>query len=142
GALSLLPSQTEPLLVMNGDLVTNIDFEDVVEYHQACHAAATMCVKKYDMSVPYGVVNCDAGKIIQIQEKPTQSYFINAGVYVLNPHAIKKIPQNTYYDMPSLFETLIQENQTVMAFPIHEYWVDVGHLKDYEWVQKNYEITV
>lgn len=132
GALGLLPEKsTEALLVMNGDLLTKVNFKQLLDFHVGHHAQATMCVREYDFQVPYGVVKIDAHRITSIDEKPIQRFFVNAGIYVLEPKALDLIPTNTYFDMPTLFEKLIELKKETAVFPIREYWLDIGHLADY-----------
>ncbi|MBY0452337.1 MAG: nucleotidyltransferase family protein, partial [Bdellovibrionaceae bacterium] len=109
GALSLLTQQTNlPILVMNADLLTRVSFPDLLASHQLHQAAATMCVREYELQVPFGVVSIDQEKILSIDEKPTHKFFVNAGIYVLNSDVISLIPKNKYLDMPTLFNQLIE----------------------------------
>lgn len=133
GALGLLPKKpTEALLVMNGDLLTKVNFKQLLDFHSTHQAQATMCVREYDFQVPYGVVKIDAHRITSIDEKPIQRFFINAGIYVLEPEALDLIPSNTYFDMPLLFNKLIEQQKETVVFPIREYWLDIGQLSDYD----------
>ena len=132
GALSLLPEKpAEALLVMNGDLLTKVNFKQLLDFHTGHHAQATMCVREYDFQVPYGVVKIDAHRITSIDEKPIQRFFVNAGIYVLEPEALDLVASSTYFDMPTLFEKLIELKKETAVFPIREYWLDIGHLADY-----------
>jgi dTDP-glucose pyrophosphorylase len=132
GALSLLPGKpTEALLVMNGDLLTKVNFRQLLDFHCEQRARATMCIREYGVQVPYGVVKIDAHCITGIDEKPIQRFFVNAGIYALEPEALDLIPSNTYFDMPTLFEKLIELKKETAAFPVREYWLDIGHLADY-----------
>lgn len=140
GALSLLSSRPgEPFFVMNGDLLTNVNFESLLDYHQSHQAVATMCVREYDFQVPYGVVNIDGHKVTSIIEKPLQKFFVSAGIYMLSPPILDKIPAGQYYDMPTLFEKLIEQNQNIVSFPIHEYWLDIGRMNEYEQANREYK---
>lgn len=133
GALGLLPKKpTEALLVMNGDLLTKVNFKQLLDFHSTHQAQATMCVREYDFQVPYGVVKIDAHRITSIDEKPIQRFFINAGIYALEPEALDLIPSNTYFDMPLLFKKLIEQQKETAVFPIREYWLDIGQLSDYD----------
>ncbi len=133
GALSLLTTKpTEPFFVMNGDLLTNVNFEYLLEFHLVNNAIGTMCVREYDFQVPYGVVNVEDGKILSIEEKPVQKFFVSAGIYMLDPKCIENIPENEFYDMPTLFEELISMNENTISFPLREYWLDIGRLEEYE----------
>jgi NDP-sugar pyrophosphorylase family protein len=117
---------------MNGDLLTNIDFEKMLDFHIENDARATMCVREYDIEVPYGVVNIVNEDITSIEEKPIHSFFVNAGVYLLNTECVNLIPKGEFYDMPSLFEELILNNEKTISFPLSEYWLDIGKISDYE----------
>ena len=133
GALTLLTKKlNKPVFVMNGDLLTNVNFEKMLDFHESNNSKATMCVREYDVEVPYGVVNLNNEKIVSIEEKPIHSFFVNAGIYLLEPECIGLIPDNEFYDMPSLFEELIKNNRKVVSFPLKEYWLDIGRIADYE----------
>ncbi|MGB5920477.1 nucleotidyltransferase family protein [Arcobacter sp.] len=139
GALSLVEENlTESFFVMNGDLLTNINFENMMEYHISNNAMATMGVREYDFQVPYGVVNIKDSKILSIEEKPTHKFFVSAGIYMLSPEVLDYIPQNKFYDMPTLFEKLIKEQEKSISFPIHEYWLDIGRMEEFEKANEEY----
>ncbi|TFE29042.1 nucleotidyltransferase family protein [Cohnella luojiensis] len=133
GALSLIPGiPGQPLIVMNGDLLTRVNFRQLVDFHSDSKAKATMCVREYEIQIPYGVVQVDNNKLRKIEEKPMQKFFINGGIYVLDPEVLHMIPQDTYFDMPSLFEAIIQKELHTSVFPIREYWIDIGRMDDFE----------
>jgi len=133
GALSLLREKpSEPFFVMNGDLLTNVNFEHLHDFHFASEAMGTMCVREYDFQVPYGVVNIENNKILSIEEKPIHRFFVSAGIYMLSPKALDYVPNGEFYDMPTLFESLIKDNMNVASFPIREYWLDIGRMEEYE----------
>jgi dTDP-glucose pyrophosphorylase len=139
GALSLLPERpTAPVLVINGDLLTKVNFGQLLDFHADHRAKATMCVREYDLQVPYGVVKIDKHRITSIEEKPVQHFFVNGGIYVLEPDALDLIASNTYFDMPTLFQALIDDQQETAVFPIREYWLDIGHLADYDRANGDY----
>lgn len=139
GALSLLNTKPkEPFFVMNGDLLTNVNFEHLHTYHLTNNSMATMCVREYDFQVPYGVVNIENTKILSIQEKPTHKFFVSAGIYMLSHEVLDKIPKNKFYDMPTLFEELINENKNVISFPLREYWLDIGRIEEYKKANEEY----
>lgn len=139
GALSLMRDKlTEPFFVMNGDLLTNINFEHLYDYHLSSQAVATMCVSGYDFQVPYGVVNLENDKILSIDEKPVHKFFVSAGIYMLSSGVLDYIPNGEFYDMPSLFDSLIRDQKTAISFPIHEYWLDIGRMNDYEQANSEY----
>ena len=139
GALSLIRDKLdEPFFVMNGDLLTNINFENMMEYHLLHNSIATMGVREYDFQVPYGVVNVDGVDILSIEEKPTHSFFVSGGIYILDTEALKFIPNNEFYDMPTLFENLIQNRKKSISFPIREYWLDIGRVEEFEKANNEY----
>ena len=139
GALNLLSEKpVKPFFVMNGDLLTNINFEHLFEFHQANDAIASMCVREYDFQVPYGVVNLENGLIKSIVEKPVQKFFVSAGIYMLQPQCIDYIPENQQFDMPALFEKLIEMNKKAISFPLREYWIDIGRIDEYEKANSEY----
>ena len=140
GALSLLKEKpNEPFFVMNGDLLTNVNFENLHSYHVLNNSIATMCVREYDFQVPYGVVSLKESKIMSIEEKPTHKFFISAGIYMLSPDVLTKIPHNEFYDMPTLFEKLIAEGSNTLSFPLREYWLDIGRIEEYEKANNEYD---
>ena len=139
GALSLLKERpNEPFFVMNGDLLTNVNFEHIFNYHTLNKATATMCVREYDYEVPYGVVKMNDNKITEIAGKPVQKFFVSAGIYMLSPEILDLIPQDEPYDMPTLFEKAIAQGKNVISFPIHEYWIDIGRLEEYQKANEEY----
>jgi dTDP-glucose pyrophosphorylase len=140
GALSLLKSNpTESFFVMNGDLLTNVNFEHLHDFHMSNNSIGTMCVREYDFQVPYGVVNIYGSKILSIEEKPVHKFFVSAGIYMLTPEVLDYIPQSQFYDMPTLFERLISENKNVITFPLREYWLDIGKMEEYARANKEYD---
>lgn len=136
GALCLLPGKpTAPVLVMNGDVLTKVNFQQLLDFHLEHKAVATMCVREYDFQVPYGVVKLDRHRIAAIEEKPIQRFFVNAGIYVLEPEALDLVPRDEYFDMPTLFEKLVERHQETAVFPVREYWLDIGRVDDFERAQ-------
>lgn len=132
GALSLLDEVDEPLLVMNGDILTRVDFRALLHFHREHKADLTVCVRQYEFNVPYGVIDADGVNVKGISEKPVVRQFINAGIYLLNPQVRKLIPNGQPYDIPDLIDRLIQEQRTVVCFPIREYWLDIGKVDQYD----------
>ena len=139
GALSLIQDKlTEPFFVMNGDLLTNINFENMMEYHLSNNAVATMGVREYDFQVPYGVVKTEGINILSIEEKPIHQFFVSGGIYILSPQVLKYIPKDKFYDMPTLFEKIIEKKEKTISFPIHEYWLDIGRIEEFERANSEY----
>jgi dTDP-glucose pyrophosphorylase len=139
GALSLLKEKpTKPFFVMNGDLLTNVNFEHLHNYHLSNDSIATMCVREYDFQVPYGVVNMENNKILSIEEKPVHKFFVSAGIYMLSPEVLEYIPKNEFFDMPTLFDLIIKDNKNAISFPIREYWLDIGRIEEYKRANDEY----
>ncbi len=139
GALSLLRERPkDPFFVMNGDLLTNINFEHLCDYHAMNNSKGTMCIREYDFQVPFGVVNLNGHNIIGIEEKPVHNFFVSAGIYMLDPDCIDIIPKNDFYDMPTLFEKMIEQNDNIISFPLREYWLDIGRIEEYEKANNEY----
>ena len=134
GALSLLTksSETQPIIVTNGDILTKVNFSQLLDFHHDHDAQATMCVREYDYQIPYGVVVLNQEKISHIEEKPVKSQFVNAGIYVLSPSTIKLVPKDRIFDMTDLFDLLLQNKKSVVAFPLREYWIDIGLTEDFQ----------
>ncbi|MFH1216567.1 MAG: nucleotidyltransferase family protein [Pseudomonadota bacterium] len=133
GALSLLPeAPNKPIVVMNGDLLTKVNFQHLLDFHRHNQAKATMCVREFEMQVPYGVVSVQDQRISSIIEKPKNRFLINAGIYVLEPETLKLIPKKSYFDMPQLFNWMIERGLSTSAFPVREYWIDIGQMPDFE----------
>ena len=140
GALSLLQKRPkDDFFVMNGDLLTNVNFEYLHEYHKDSNALASICIRKYEMQVPYGVVNVRANKVTSIEEKPTQSFFVSAGIYMFSPIVLDFIPKGVFYDMPTLLGELLKHDFPIHPFPIREYWLDIGRMDEYRRANDEYE---
>ncbi|MBR9973734.1 nucleotidyltransferase family protein [Magnetospirillum sulfuroxidans] len=140
GALSLLPEvPTEPIIIMNGDLLTKIDLLHLLDYHAEHGSMATMCVREYDFQVPYGVVHIDGHRIKSIEEKPIHRFFVNAGIYVLSPEVLFLVDKDEFLDMPRLFDRLISRSLPSAVFPIREYWMDIGLPDDYHQANREFD---
>jgi NDP-sugar pyrophosphorylase family protein len=127
GALSLItPKPTRPFLVMNGDLITRLNFSRLFEFQKRTGDQLVMCVCGHRITIPYGVVEISKSNVTGLREKPEQEFFINAGIYVVSPACLALIPPNTFFDMPDLVNRLVEEGSSVGAFPIIEYWRDIG----------------
>ncbi len=137
GALSLLEESDEPLLVINGDILTRVDFRAMHSFHREHNADLTVAVRLYEMRVPYGVVDTDGVAVRGISEKPLLKQFINAGIYLLSPTVKRMIPNGQPYDIPDLIQLLLNEGRTVVSFPIREYWIDIGEAGQYDQAQSD-----
>jgi NDP-sugar pyrophosphorylase family protein len=128
---------TAPILVINGDILTGVHFQEMLIYHRQHLAELTVGVRKYDMQVPFGVVECKGERITKLREKPSLSFFINAGTYLLEPSAWDYIPEGRRFDMTDLIQALLDDGRPVASFPIMEYWLDVGRHEDYQKAQED-----
>jgi NDP-sugar pyrophosphorylase family protein len=139
GGLKLLPERPAcPFIVMNADLLTKVNFGNLIHYHSEQKSIGTMGVREYDFQVPYGVVNVDEYKITKIVEKPLHRFFVNAGIYCLDPPSLDFIPHASYFDMPNLLQALLAAGKQLSCFPIREYWIDIGQLRDFQRANEEY----
>ncbi len=141
GALALLEASDEPILVMNGDIVTRIDFAALLEFHRECAADLTVAVRRYEVRVPYGIVGVSGTEITDIDEKPIVRGFVNAGIYLLEPHVLQHVPAGERYDMTELIKEALAAGLRIASFPLSEYWLDIGQLEDYEQARRDAERT-
>lgn len=139
GSLSLLPKNLKgPLVVTNGDLLTLVDYRRLVSFHNQHKSPITLCTRKYEFQVPFGVVNIENGQVESISEKPTQSFNVSAGVYVINSELLQYIPHEEYFDMPTFLEVLMKKNIKADCFPLVEEWIDVGRVSDLDLARSIY----
>jgi len=132
GALTLLPERPKnSFIVMNGDVLTDINFENILRYHTESNSSATMAIRRYEIQVPFGVVELQDYRISRIVEKPIHDFYVNAGIYILNPDCLDLIPEDSFFDMPELFNALLNKSEAPSTYLIHEYWKDIGHKQDY-----------
>lgn len=142
GPITLLDERpSKPFIVMNGDLLTKLNFSNLIEFHEGHQEVGTMCVCEHEMQVPYGVIQTEAHRIASIKEKPVQRYFVNAGIYVLDPEVIDFIPRDSFVDMPDVFEDLIDRGYQTSAFLIREFWQDVGRPEDYHEANRRFSVA-
>lgn len=132
GALGLMERPHSSVLVVNGDVLTQLDYRAILEFHHLHKAVMTIGVRKCDFEVPYGVIEIDDIFVKDIIEKPVQSFIINAGIYLLEPIACDYIPKNSHFDMTDLVNRLVETNHRVICFPIQEYWLDIGCPMQYQ----------
>jgi NDP-sugar pyrophosphorylase family protein len=137
GGLKLMKRPIRPFVVINGDILTDLSFETMHDYHRKNDVEITVGVRKYEVNVPFGVVECDDVRITQIKEKPLLTFFINAGIYLLEPSVYDYIPEGQYFNMTDLIQKLLDLGRPVASFPIMEYWLDVGQHADYKQAQED-----
>jgi NDP-sugar pyrophosphorylase family protein len=136
GGLGLLEVPRETTLVINGDILTQVDFRAMLRYHQEHQADLTVAVRQYDVKVPYGVIECDGAQVRKISEKPAVMVLVNAGIYLLEPGVYRYIPNGQRFDMTELIQRLLDEGRSVVSFPVREYWLDIGQREEYEQAQE------
>ena len=128
GCLSLIEETIkEPIFLMNGDILTNVNFENMLDFHIKNEFAITIAVVEHSTVVPYGVIEVDNDNVVKsIKEKPSIKSNVSAGIYILNPELINLIPKETFFDITSLFEILLANNKRIGIFQIDDYWMDIG----------------
>ena len=131
GALGLLKPPKGPVLVINGDVMTQVNFRSMLSYHSDNHADMTVGVRRFELQVPYGVIDMVGPDVSGLDEKPTYRFFINAGVYLIEPTVFSLIKSGERLDATELIEKLLSAGKKVVGFPIHEYWLDIGRPDDY-----------
>ncbi|HBY86101.1 MAG TPA: alcohol dehydrogenase [Colwellia sp.] len=138
GALGLLPKNLPnlPIIVMNGDVLTKVDFEALLVFHNENDANATMCVREYEYQVPFGVIESDGHVIKSMVEKPIQLFHVNAGIYVVGREIVDSVKANEIVDMPTLLERFL--GNKVLKYPFYEYWLDIGRIADFERAQQDF----
>lgn len=137
GALGLIENPDEPLLVINGDILTRVDFRAMLDFHKDHQADLTVAVRRYEFRIPYGIVETEGAKVVGASEKPTLQHFVIAGIYLLGPEARRNVPEDERYDMPELIDELIGRGRSVVCFPVREYWLDIGQVDDYQQAQSD-----
>lgn len=127
GSLSLLKNKTKkPILVLNGDILTKVDFNNLYKFYKIKKSAITVCTKKHITTVPYGVLDVNNFKVLGLEEKPALFHFVNAGIYMIDPKILKIIKDDTHLNMVDLIKIAKRKKFKITAFPIHEYWQDIG----------------
>lgn len=139
GALSLIQIENNlPFIVMNGDVLTKMNFDELLKHHVLNDFDATICLRKYDYQIPFGVVSIEGDRVLHIEEKPVKSHYVSSGIYMLSPKVLKEIPHDSYFDMPALFEKMVNSDCKVGAFPFFEYWIDIGRIDDFHRAQSEF----
>ena len=131
GALSLLnPRPDAPFVVTNGDVIADIRYGELLDFHNRYQASATMAVRVHEWQHPFGVVKMQGVEVVGFEEKPVARSHINAGVYALSPEVLNELIAEERCDMPMLFERLQAKAKSTVAYPMHEPWLDVGKPED------------
>lgn len=135
GGLGLMAPSTDTMLVLNGDILTQVDFHAMLAFHRGHQADLTVAVRQYDVQVPFGVVECDGEAVRCLTEKPVLNFFVNGGMYLMEPCVFEHLPSGERFDMTDLIQRLIERGRKVVSFPVREYWLDIGQPADYEQAQ-------
>lgn len=131
GALSLLPEPpTAPMVVLNGDLLTQFDVARLLDFHQAGGFKASIGVYPYGHTVPFGVIEVDGDRVTSLREKPTMVWQTNAGIYALSPELVARVPKDTVFPLPALVNGCLERGEKVGAYPIDGDWIDVGRRRE------------
>ncbi|MBL4691940.1 MAG: nucleotidyltransferase family protein [Magnetovibrio sp.] len=139
GALSLMEEKpTEPVILMNGDLLTKLNFDKLIEFHEEHKAPMTVCVREYTYSVPYGVLETEGPYLRSLVEKPQRQALVNAGIYVISPEVFDRIKPDEPIDITDIINQLLEEGLQPAVFPVHEYWIDIGQKHDIERAMKEF----
>lgn len=138
GALSLIKDiPSEPIVVVNGDVMSNINFGEMIDYHEERQAFATMAVRQHEVQNPFGEVKTMEGKIVGFEEKPIYASYINAGIYIIEPTSLKLLKKNKLCDMPNFFMQIKNNSENVIVYPMNESWLDLGSPNDLLWAREN-----
>lgn len=139
GALKLAGTElAEPFVVMNADLVTNVNLAALMRFHRTEGNALTIGVRQYALELPYGVVELSGTQVSSLTEKPTHSFFVNAGIYAVDPSLVELLGEAERFDMTDVVSAALAAGRRVGGFPIREYWIDIGQLADYERAERDH----
>ncbi len=139
GSLAMIPGLEKTFLVMNGDVLTTLNYQALVNHHQQHHAALTIAMHRKDVKIDMGVLECNEhGDLTSYLEKPIYSLEVSMGVYVYEPHVLRHIPKGQYLDFPDLVKILLDHGEKIAGFQSHDYWLDIGRREDYELAQLEY----
>lgn len=139
GPLKLLESWDKPVLVINGDILTRVDFGRMLRYHEKRAAVMTVAVRDYSVQVPYGMVEMEGEDIHGLVEKPSHRFFVNAGIYLLAESLREEVANGEAADMTEFIRIIMKKGRRVVGFPVREYWIDIGRHEDYERAQREFE---
>ena len=143
GALRMLPTNLkDPILLINGDVLTKTNFKDILKYHEVNSGDITICAREHVLNSPFGVIEVEGISFKSMIEKPSFRHLVNAGVYVINSEIIKTISPNQYLDMTDLIDKTKTLNNRIIVYPIHEYWLDVGKPESLDKALNDWDETI
>lgn len=129
----------DTFLVMNGDILTNLDYKKLIDFHKKNNAVITVAVNKRNVKIDFGVIKTESNEITKYTEKPTLDYSVSMGINVVDPKVLKHIKKGKKLDFPELIQLLIENKEKVMAYPSDDYWLDIGRHDDYERAQEEFK---
>ena len=140
GSLSLVPRDNliKPVIVKNGDIITNVNYDELLKFHNNHDKPITICASEYKVSIPFGSITTENGVISKIVEKPTIKHYVNAGIYVIDPHIIKDMKENVAISMVELLDQYVITGN-VVAYPLYESWIDIGSPEDFKKAQEDHK---
>ena len=137
GSLSLITDiQEHPIIVMNCDVLSHVNYNKLLRFHEQGCGAGTMCIREHSIRIPYGTIVTEGGIVKRIEEKPVLRKFINAGIYVINPELLSLVSKNRYLDMTNFLDDMLKIGIRLTAYPLHEFWMDLGHPEDLATIQE------
>jgi NDP-sugar pyrophosphorylase family protein len=132
----MIPGLHETFLVMNGDILTTLNYRALIEHHRRQQAALTIAMHRKDVQIDLGVLETDAlGDLTSYKEKPLYSFEVSMGIYVYEPHVLRYLPKGQYLDFPDLVQLLLEKGEKISGFHSQDYWLDIGRREDYELAQ-------
>jgi NDP-sugar pyrophosphorylase family protein len=140
GPLSIIPNLPETFLVMNGDILTTLNYQKLIGYHRRHKGMVTIAMSEKKVQLELGVMEFNRShQLTRYIEKPTLSYSVSMGIYVFERKILKWIPSEKYLDFPELIQKLIKQNERVVCYPSNDFWLDIGRHEDYEEAQKKFQ---
>lgn len=140
GPLKLLEKEIDaPFVVMNGDILTLLDFDKMYKFACENDSMLTVGIKQIVMPYEFGNIFFDGNRVTEIQEKPNIITYALAGIYVMKPEIFSRIPADTYFGMDSLIKGMLKDDETVLKYDINDYWLDIGRQDDFEKAQEDYD---
>jgi len=137
--IASIPNLNETFLVMNGDVLTTLDYSKLVDFHREREAILTVAACKREIEIDLGVIEVEGRKIVNYSEKPTMNYLVSMGIYVYEPEILSYIEPGEYLDFPDLVMRLLQKRESVCVYKSEDYWLDIGRREDYEKAIKEFE---
>jgi NDP-sugar pyrophosphorylase family protein len=140
GPLSIISNLPETFLVMNGDILTTLDYQKLIRHHRKQKGIVTIAMNQKRVQLELGVMEFNRSyRLIRYIEKPTLSYSVSMGIYIFERRVLERIPPKKYFDFPELIQKLIKKGEKVVCYPSDDFWLDIGRHEDYEEAQKKFQ---